>query len=252
MKPDINVQNNSVAIVGWHDGAAGQIHSWLEKSRDYHIACFVNPTDKLLDIDASKIQRDARQFSYPTDNTFKDKPLINSADWVTVLAKLNIKNILVTTDDPHQRFEQINLARKKGFKLINAIHPTALIMEDVILHDNIILYPRAYVGYRVELFPGVIVNGSSHLDHHNVIRECATIDPGVVCAGNVTVGAFSRVHTGATIINRIRIGKNSILGAGTVIVQDVPDNVTVVGVPGKVIKHHNGEELADLKYCKRP
>ncbi len=246
MKLDIHVQNNSVAIVGWHDGAAGQIHSWLEKGGDYRIACFINPADAPLNIDSSKIQRDARQFSYPTDNSFKDKLLVNSADWVAVLVGIKIKNVLITTDDPRQRFEQINLARKNGLKLINAIHPTALIMEDAILHDNIILYPRAYVGYRAELFPGVIVNGSAHLDHHNVIRECATIDPGVVCAGNVTVGAFTRVHTGATIINRIRIGKRSVLGAGTVIINDVPDNVTVVGVPGKIIKHK--EELVDLNY----
>lgn len=237
MKLEIKAQKNSVAIVGWHDGAAGQIQAWLEKTSNYHVACFINPTNEPLKIDTSKIQRDARQFSYPTENSFKDRPLINSADWAKVLIGLKIKNVLVTTDDPHQRFEQINLTRKNGLKLINAIHPTAVIMEEAILHDNIILYPRSFIGYRTELFPGVFVI-SAHLDHHNVVRECATIDPGVVTAGNVTVGAFSRVHTGAVIINRIKIGQNSILGAGTVIVRDVLDNVTVVGVPGKVIRHH--------------
>lgn len=239
---DIKVQKNSVAIVGWHDGAAGQIHTWLEKAHDYHIACFVNPTDKPLEIDASKIQRDATQFSYPTENSFKDKPLINSSDWAEILAAQGMKNVLVTTDDPHQRFEQINMARKKGLKLINVIHPTALIMGEAILHDNIILYPRTFIGYRTELFPGVIVT-SAHLDHHNVVKECATIDPGVVCAGNVTIGAFARIHTGAVIKNRIKIGENSILGAGTVIINDVPDNVTVVGVPGKIIKHRQASIL---------
>ena len=236
MNPRIKVQNNSVAIVGWHDGAAGQIHAWLEETHDYHIACFVNPSAKPLEIDASKIQRDATQFSYPTVDSFKDRALINSVNWAEVVANLGIKNVLVTTDDPHERFEQINLAKKIGLHLINAIHPTAVIMEDVILHDNIILYPRTFVGYRAELFSGVIVT-SAHLEHHNVIRECAMIDPGVVFAGNVTIGAFTRVHTGTVIKNRIRVGENSILGAGTVIINDVPDNVTVVGVPGKVIKN---------------
>lgn len=234
---EVKVQDNSIAIVGWHDGRAGQIQAWLEKANDYHVACFVNPTNEPPKIDVSKIQKDAGVFSYPTEKTFKDKPLINSADWVKILRDLNIKNVLVTTDDPYQRLEQINLARKNGLKLINAIHPTVVVMEEAILHDNVILHANTFVGYRTELFPGVIVI-SSHLDHHNVIRECATIDPGVVCAGNVTVGAFSRVHTGAVIINRIKIGQNSILGAGTVIIKDVPDDVTVVGVPGEVIKYH--------------
>ena len=241
-KLDIDVRSNSVAIVGWHDGAAGQIHAWLEKAHDYHIACFVNPTDKLFKIDASQIQRNARQFSYPAENRFKDKPLINSFDWPEILADQGIKNVLVTTDDSHERFEQINMARKKGLKLINAIHPTALIMEEAILHDNIILYPRAFIGYRAELFPGVIV-ASAHLDHHAVVKKCATIDPGVVFAGNVTIGAFARIHTGTVIKNRIKIGENSILGAGTVIIEDVPDNVTVVGVPGKILKFHQANVL---------
>jgi len=235
----IKVQEDSVAIVGWHDGGAGQVQAWLEKHCGYQVACFVNATDRPLKIDVGQIQRDTRQFSYPTENIFKDKPLINSADWASILMDLKIKNVLVTTDDPdaRSRLKHIDMARKKGLKLINAIHPTAVIMEDVILHDNIILQANSFVGYRSELFPGVIVT-SAHLDHHNVLRECASVGPGAVTAGNVTIGAFARVNTGAVIINRIKIGQRSIVGAGTVVVNDVPDNVTVVGVPGKIIKRH--------------
>jgi serine O-acetyltransferase len=47
----------------------------------------------------------------------------------------------------------------------------------------------------------------------------------------------TQVHTGAVIISRKQIGENSIPGAGTVIIDDVPDNVTVVGIPGKIIIH---------------
>lgn len=235
----IKVQENSLAIVGWHDGGAGQIHAWLEKSGGYRVACFVNPSDEPLNIDPSKIKRDAKVFSYPTENTFKGRPFINSVDWAAILKDLNIKNVLVTTDYPaHLRLELINTARKKGLKLINAIHPTAVIMEDVILHDNIILQANSFVGYRTELFPGVIVT-SAHIDHHNVIRECASIGPGAVTAGNVTLEAFARIHPGATVINRIKIGKNSVVGAGTVVIKDVPDNVTVLGVPGKIVENHS-------------
>lgn len=239
-KLGIKAQENSVALIGWHDGGAGQVQAWLEKKCGYHVTCFVNATDQPLKIDVGKIQRDTTQFSYPTENSFKDKPLINSADWASILVDLNIKNVLVTTDDPdsRHRLEHIEMARKRGLKLINAIHPTAVIMEDVILHDNIILQANSFVGYRSELFPGVIVT-SAHLDHHNVLRECSSVGPGAVTAGNVTIGAFARVNTGATIINRIKIGQHSIVGAGTVVVCDVPDNVTVVGVPAKIVKNHN-------------
>ena len=49
----IRVKDNSVAIVGWEEGTAGQIHSWLENTGIHHIACFINPSDKPLNIDVS-------------------------------------------------------------------------------------------------------------------------------------------------------------------------------------------------------
>jgi len=235
---DVKVQENSVAIVGWEEGTAGQIHSWLEKAGIYHIACFINPSNSGLNIDPRKIQRDARLFSYPTQNRFKDKPLINASHWADIIKEYGIDTILVTTDDSHQRFEQIRYAWEKGFELINAIHPTALILEDATIKENVILHAGAFVGYRAEVFPGTIIDSGSQIDHHCVLRNCVTIDPGVVMAGNVTVADFSTVHTGSVIKNRIRIGSNSIIGAGSVIIRDVPDNVTVAGVPGRIIKYH--------------
>lgn len=235
---NIKIQGNSVAIIGWEEGTAGQIHSWLEKTGKYHIACFINPIDIPIDIDPNKIDRDAIQFAYPTKISFKDKPLINSSNWVQELKQLDIKQVLVTTHDPYQRFKEINQARENGLTLISAIHPTAFIMEDAIVGDNVIMHAKSFVGYRAEVYLGTIIDTNAQVDHHNVIKECVTIDPGVVTAGNVTIGRYTQVHTGTVIINRKRIGKNSILGAGTVIIEDVPDNVTVVGVPGKIIKHH--------------
>ena len=236
-KYNVQVLDNAVAIVGWEEGTAGQIDSWLEKTGGYYIACFVNPNDQPLGVDPSNIDRDATKFSYPTKTGFKDKPLINSSNWVQELKELNIKRVLVTTHDPHHRFKEINQARTNGIELINAIHPTSHIMEDVIIGDNVILHARAFIGYRAEVCSGTIIDTNAQVDHHNVIKECVTLDPGVVTAGNVTIGRFTQVHTGTIIINRKRIGENSILGAGTVIIDDVPDNVTVVGVPGRVMKN---------------
>jgi len=232
------IQNNSIAIIGWHEGGAGQIHSWLEKYSDYKIACFVNIAENPLEIDIKieKQKKDAKQFDFPLRDSFKGMPLITTLRWVAVLKNLGISKVLILTPDKRKRWQHINQAKENGLELISAIHPSAIIMEDAILHEGIVLHAKAFVGYRAELYPGVFINTNAQVDHHNVIRHCAMIDPGVVTAGNVTIGEYSHAHTRAVIINRIRIGKNSILGAGTVVIRDVPDNVTVVGVPGKIIK----------------
>jgi len=240
--PDsIAVKPESIAIVGWHEGDAGQIDSWLEKYTGHHIACFVNPSDKPLqiDIEGERKKRECKSFSFPTETSFKNKPLITSLNWIDILTDLGIKKVLILTPDKVKRLEHINEASEKHMELISAIHPTAVVMDDVILHENVVLFPRTIVSYKAEVYPGVIVNTGAQIDHHNVIYHCAGIDPGVVTAGNVTVKKFAQIHTGAVIINKIRIGEGAIIGAGSVIIRDVPDYVTVVGVPGKIIKYRN-------------
>jgi len=230
---DIIGRSESCAIVGWEEGSAGQIHTWIEK-QGYHIACFVHADDTPPVIE--KIHRDSTQFSYPENGSFKNKLFLCSTRWFDKIKELGITKVLVTTDDMQKRHLQIEQAKSASLKLLNAIHPTVTIMEDARIGENVIVHAHAFIGYRTEIGNGAIINTGAQLDHHNVIRECATIDPGVVFAGNVTVGRFTRVHTAATVINRICIGENCIIGAGSVIIKDVQNDVTVVGVPGRIIK----------------
>lgn len=237
---NISVKENSVAIIGWEEGTAGQIHSWLEKQGKYSVACFVHISDDLVDIDieAEKLKRNSQLFNYPTKTSFKDKPLVTTLNWVEVLKSIGITRVLVTLSDRPQRLQLINEARRAGLQLINAIHPSAVIFDDAVIGENVIIHAKAFVGYLAEVYDGVIINTGAQIDHHNILKECVTVDPGVLTGGNVTIESCAQIHMGVIIKNKICIGKNSILGAGAVIINDVPDNVTVVGVPGRVVKQH--------------
>ena len=223
---EIKVQDNSVAIIGWEEGHAGRIETWLEKVHNYHIACFINPSDTPLDIDPNKIKRDVSKFSYPTENEFKNKPLLNTSQWADSLKKIGINKALVTTDDPKKRYEEICYAKENNLELINAIHPTAYLMEDVLIKENVILHEHSHIGYRTELYDGVIID-CAYLGHHNVIKDCSEIQKVRNIGGNVTIGKFSKVYVGATIINRIQVGDNSIIGAGSLVLNNVKDNTIV-------------------------
>jgi acetyltransferase EpsM len=57
-------------------------------------------------------------------------------------------------------------------------------------------------------------------------------------AGNVFVGEGTHVGIGASIIPGVKIGKWVIIGAGTIILNDVPDYAVIVGNPGKIIRYN--------------
>jgi serine O-acetyltransferase len=67
-----------------------------------------------------------------------------------------------------------------------------------------------------------------------------------------TLGDGVVVGTGAKVLGNIRIGAHVKIGAGSVVVRPVPDNATVVGVPGRIVRSH-GEAVDDaLEHGKLP
>ena len=63
-----------------------------------------------------------------------------------------------------------------------------------------------------------------------------TCRPMLLCVVELKLGEGTHIGAGATIIPGITIGRWVTVGAGAVIIKDVPDNVTIVGNPGKIVK----------------
>lgn len=232
---------NSVAILGFHDGSAGQVEAWFEEVTGYHIACFVHEAAVPLNIDvaAENAKRVTGRMEYPTLTTFKGRPFIVSDNWLEQLIKLGINKVLPLTPNNEVRLKQINKCRQYGMELVSAIHPSVTILAGATIEPGVWINAGSLIGYKAEIESGVLINTGAQIDHHNVLRQCCQVDPGVVTAGNVTLHECCHIHTGATIINRIEIGRSSVVGAGAVVIRDIPANCTAVGVPAQIIREHN-------------
>jgi serine O-acetyltransferase len=108
------------------------------------------------------------------------------------------------------------------------VHPGATIGKGFFIDHatGVVIGETTVIGDNVSLFQGVTLGGvstSKEEKRHPTLKD------------NVIVGAH------ATILGDIVIGENSKIGAGSVVVKDVPPNSTVVGVPGKVVRK-NGEK----------
>ena len=113
------------------------------------------------------------------------------------------------------------------------IHPAATIGRGLFIDhgSGVVIGETAVLGDNVTLFQGVTLGGTG--------KERGKRHP--TLGNNVVVGA------GAKILGNIRIGDNSIIGANAVVIRDVPDHSTVVGVPGRIAKikdrHFHGINL---------
>jgi serine O-acetyltransferase len=111
------------------------------------------------------------------------------------------------------------------------IHPAARLGDGLFIDHGmgIVIGETAEIGDNVSLLQGVTLGGTStrREKRHPTLRD------------NVTVGA------GAKIIGAITIGENSRVGAGSVVVRDVPPNAVVVGVPGRVT-YKDGQRVSGI------
>lgn len=91
-------------------------------------------------------------------------------------------------------------------------------------HGNgVIIGETAVVGNNVTLYQGVTLGGTG--------KEHGKRHP--------TIGDNVMISAGAKIIGSFKVGENSKIGAGSVVIEEVPPNCTVVGVPGRVVKRNN-------------
>ena len=129
-----------------------------------------------------------------------------------------------------------NRAKRIGLTVIFAVHPKAVVSKDVKIGEGVVIMPGAIVNPGVVLEDGVVINTAASVDHDCRLEKFCQIWPGAHLAGSVKVGEFSYIGTGVSVIPNIKIGKKTIVGAGAVVICDAPDNVTIVGNPGRVIK----------------
>jgi acetyltransferase EpsM len=69
------------------------------------------------------------------------------------------------------------------------------------------------------------------------VGDFANINPAATICGWVTIGEGAFIGAGSTIKDRVSIGAWSIIGAGAMVLRDIPPNVTVVGVPARIVKY---------------
>jgi sugar O-acyltransferase (sialic acid O-acetyltransferase NeuD family) len=122
-----------------------------------------------------------------------------------------------------------------GFRLVSAIHPSALLSRGVTVGCGTVLMAGTVVNADAVIGDNVIVNTGATIDHDCIIGNGVHIAPGVTLCGTVRIGDGTFVGAGTTIIPNITIGGDVVVGAGSTVVRDLPDGVQAMGTPARVI-----------------
>lgn len=149
-------------------------------------------------------------------------------------------NIAISIGNPIVKKKIVETIQNK-----NVIYPT-LIHPNVVIGDNnfveigrgCIICSSNIITTNIKIKDFVILNLACTIGHDTIINDYAAFMPSVNISGEVDIGRCVYCGTNATIINQIKIGENTIIGAGAVVTKDLPSDCTAVGMPARPIKFH--------------
>lgn len=123
-----------------------------------------------------------------------------------------------------------------NFKFGTVIDPSAKISDLVTIGEGTIICAHTIITVNISIGNHVIINLDCTIGHDAILNDFVTLYPSVNVSGITNIGHAVELGTGMQIIQGKSIGDYSIVGAGAVVVKDIPEKCTAVGSPAKPIK----------------
>jgi sugar O-acyltransferase (sialic acid O-acetyltransferase NeuD family) len=209
----------SVWVVG--AGGHGKVVTAILQSTGVHVAALV--TDGPVDTSRTVLGR-------PVEHAEPD------ANWI---AAPNRRVIVAIGDNKTRRAIAQRLEKAQWTQAIHpsaVVHPSARIGPGAMICANAVIQPDAFVGAHV------IINTGAIVEHDCFVGDYCHLAPRSCLAGSVRVEEGSFLGVGVSVIPGISIGTWCTIGAGSVVIRDVPPGATVVGVPGRVLRIANNND----------
>ncbi len=168
-----------------------------------------------------------------------DVPVLGGINQLMKLRSQKVRGAIVSIGDNRIRQQYAKEAADAGLELISPIHPDATVAATAKIGQNVVVCAGAIVCPDAIIGNGTIVNTGAIVDHECVIGESVHLCPASALAGRVRVDDLAFVGLGARVIQCVSIGARSIVGAGAVVIRDLPPDATAVGVPARIIQRRD-------------
>lgn len=130
----------------------------------------------------------------------------------------------------YERLKENNLA------CINVIDRSAIVSKNASVGENCFIGKLSIVNSYASVGNNCVINTKSLLEHGVRVYDHANVSTNTALNGDVCVKEGGFVGSSSVINGQLTIGSWSMVGSGAVVIHDVPDGMTVVGIPAKIIK----------------
>lgn len=164
-----------------------------------------------------------------------DTSVLGNFDW---FEKENRKNLWVVCalGNPKDKYNLLKKSSALNINYATLIHPNARINKYSEIGFDCIICCNTFISVNTKIGNHICINPGCGIGHDTVIEDYSSLYWNVSLSGNVIIHEGCEIGSKATVIQKKTVGKWSVLGAGAVVVKDIPAFCTAVGVPAKPIK----------------
>jgi sugar O-acyltransferase (sialic acid O-acetyltransferase NeuD family) len=175
---------------------------------------------------------------------FGYKILGRQEDLKNLITQYNIYGGVISIGDNWSRYyvHQQIIKTIPDFIFVNAIHPSVIIGSTAHIGIGVVVMAGCIINPKAKLGNFTFLATGAQVEHDNIIHDYASISAGSITGGFVTLGKFSAITLGVTVFDRVEIGENTVIGAGSLVTKSLPDNVLAYGNPARIIRTRNINE----------
>ena len=152
---------------------------------------------------------------------------------------------LAYSDMNKKRAKFFDEAKSKGYELYSYVHPSTKIWDEFEMGENCFILAENIIQPFVKIGDNVLIGSNNLISHNTVIENNCFLTSNITLGGHITVGANSFIGLSATINQRVKIGKECIIGAGTLITKDVNDKEVYAENSSKKLPQ-SSDEISDM------
>lgn len=138
------------------------------------------------------------------------------------------------TPETKKKYVEIILAKNGQF--INLIHPNSAISSKIDQCQGLLIFPNVVISVDVKLGDFISIQSFSFIGHDANISNWCHINTFCSINGFVNMAESVQMYTHATVLPKFNIGQNTIIGAGSMVMKNLPENITVFGNPARELK----------------
>jgi sugar O-acyltransferase (sialic acid O-acetyltransferase NeuD family) len=159
-------------------------------------------------------------------------PVFGGREWL----RNNLADVIICIGSPRLRRKvSLDLHSEYRCRFPALLHPSAIVSKRAIVGAGSVVCPAATIAANTQIGNHVLVGRNASIGHDITIGDYANIFPSATISGHCRIGEGTEIGSNATTIPKMNINSWSVVGAGSVVIQDLPSNVTAVGSQARII-----------------